>query len=278
MTKEEYGRLQRPFAQIPNDILDAAPDYHVIMVWCAIWRHGHGSEQGCWASVERLAKVARVGRDRTRAAIKWLKENRWLIAEERSGYTTRYYCTMEGGLPKTDEIQPLASAQRTPLLGTSTPTGCQEGYPYWVPVGEQDPYQQDPNSLLSSGISDEIPTDAAANALAAPSAGRKRKAKAKGDEDFERFWRLYLSNQHRTTSQSKPKALAQWQKTIRTQSPDDLIKALETEMAHQQAAFDAGTFVANLPDCFRWLRDGRFETVYDRPTPPELINHDTYVF
>jgi hypothetical protein len=67
------------------------------MVWCAIWRHGNGSDEGCWASVERLAKVARIGKHRTRDAIRWLKENRWLISEERPGFTTRYRSSLEGG-------------------------------------------------------------------------------------------------------------------------------------------------------------------------------------
>ena len=55
MTTEQYGRGTKPFSLIPNEILDTAPDYHVIMVWCAMWRHGNGSDDGCWASVDRLA-------------------------------------------------------------------------------------------------------------------------------------------------------------------------------------------------------------------------------
>jgi len=284
MTVEQFGSGIKPFCLIPNEILDSAPDYHIIMVWCSIWRHGNGSDQGCWASVQRIAKVARIGRDRTRAAIKWLKENGWLISQERAGTTTRYRATLEGGGIKKEEIEPLNSASSGPLLGTSTPTGCQEGYPYWASVGEQDPSKQDPNSLLSSGISDEIPTDAAANeicskirqdqipGLASPEPVRK--PRAKGSETFEAFWKLYLGAPVRAASQSKPKAWAQWQKTIRTHAESDLVQALETEIAYQKAAAD--TFVCPLPDCFRWLRDERFTTVDDRPittanTIPDVI-------
>ena len=281
MTKEQYGRRPKAFSLIPNEILDTAPDYHIAMVWCAIWRHGNGSDEGCWASVDRLAKVARIGRDRTRAAIKWLKENGWLIAEERPGFTTRYLCTLEGGTPGSDGAIPLSADQRAPLLDTRTPPGHRQGYPSWAPVGEQDPLEQDPNSLSSSGISDEIPTDEAANefcssffdefSLTPPSSQQpaKRKPRAKGDEQFEQFWKLYLSAPVRAASQSKPRALQQWQKTVRTETPASLLEALETEIALQHAA--AGAFVSPLPDCFRWLRDERYSSVNDRPPVPGAI-------
>lgn len=270
MTKEQYGRRPKAFSLVPNEILDTAPDYSIIMVWCAIWRHGNGSDQGCWASVDRLSKVSRIGRDRTRAAIKWLKENRWLIAEERPGFTTRYLCTLEGGTPEFDGAFRLNSEQRAPLLDTRTPPEPQKGYPSWEPGGEQYPLELDPNSLLSSGISDEIPTDAAANEFCSPVSQPLRRTRAKGSEAFERFWKLYLSAPVRAASQSKPKAIAQWQKTVRTETEDKLLEALETEVAHQHAA--GGAFVCPLPDCFRWLRDERYLTVNDRP-----INSTNYI-
>jgi hypothetical protein len=149
-------------------------------------------------------------------------------------------------------------------------------------LDEQDPLEQDPNSLSSSGISDEIPTDEAANefcssvsdgfCLTPPGqpAAPKRKPRAKGDEQFEQFWKLYLSAPVRAASQSKPRALQQWQKTVRTESPATLLQALETELAHQRAA--GGTFVCPLPDCFRWLRDERYAHVDERPiTTPNSI-------
>ena len=282
MTAEQYGRRPKAFSLIPNEILDTAPDYHIPMVWCAIWRHGNGSDEGCWASVDRLSKVSRIGRDRTRSAIKWLRENGWLVAEERPGYTTRYLCTLEGGVRGTDGALPLNSPERAPLLDTRTPPGRQQGDPSWAPVGEQHPLEQDPNSLSSFGISDEIPTDEAANefcssvsdgfCLTPPGqpAAPKRKPRAKGDEQFEQFWKLYLSAPVRAASQSKPRALQQWQKTVRTESPATLLQALETELAHQRAA--GGTFVCPLPDCFRWLRDERYAHVDERPiTTPNSI-------
>ena len=97
MTTEQYGRQAKGFAFVPSEILDAAPGYHVMAVWCVIWRYAEGSDEGCSETLTDIAKVARVGQHRTRDAIRWLKENGWLIAEERSGYTTRYFPSLEGG-------------------------------------------------------------------------------------------------------------------------------------------------------------------------------------
>lgn len=270
MTKEQYARGTKPFTLIPNEILDTAPDYHVIMVWCAVWRHGNGSSDGCWASIERLAKVARIGQHRTRDAIRWLKKNRWLIAEERPGFTTRYRSSLEGGTGKNEPTKPLATATAGPLTAPVSPYSPRKGNPLQPQEGEQYPLELDPNSLLSSGISDEIPTDAAANEFCSPVSQPLRRTRAKGSDAFERFWKLYLSAPVRAASQSKPKAIAQWQKTVRTETEDKLLEALETEVAHQHAA--GGAFVCPLPDCFRWLRDERYLTVNDRP-----INSTNYI-
>ena len=104
----------------------------------------------------------------------------------------------------------------------------------------------------------------------------KQRTRTKGSEPFEQFWKLYLSAPVRAASQSKPKALAQWNKILRTESADTLTKALETEIQFQQQAGDA--FVSPLPDCFRWLRDERYATVNERPAGAQHINHDHYVF
>jgi hypothetical protein len=102
------------------------------MVWCAIWRHGNGSDEGCWASVDRLAKVSRIGkRDRTRDAIRWLKENGWLIAEERPGFTTRYLATLEGGVNGSDGALPLGSQPQGTPSGHQDPfLSPRKGYPF----------------------------------------------------------------------------------------------------------------------------------------------------
>lgn len=263
MIKDSATRGVKPFCLIPNEVIDTAPDYHVIMVWAAIWRHGNGSDDGCWASINRLAKYARIGKHRTRDAIQWLKENGWLLAVERPGFTNCYRLTLEGGGIAQGDLQPLAAASARPLPMTGTPSDDGKGTPSDDGNTNNIPLTRSPNSLLSYGISDEIPTDAAANELCSPVSQEARRTRAKGPEGFERFWKMYLSAPVRAASQSKPKALAQWQKTIRTESEDKLLEALETEISHQHLA--AGTFVCPLPDCFRWLRDERFTTVDDRP-------------
>jgi hypothetical protein len=285
--KIQLKRLDEPFVMVPNRLWRSVPDAAYVQIWCSIFSRANGNSDGCWATVINIAKDARIGQHKTRDAIKWLVVNGWLHETKRPGFTTVYATDLRGGRALTASVTP--TPKDTPPVRGTPYEGCKT-HPLRGLLDEQDPLEQDPNSLLLSGISYEIPTSAAANEfcsvveatfqLEPPSSQDepKRKPRAKGDDDFEKFWRTYLANAHRTVSQSKPKALAQWQKTIRTQSPASLLEALETEIAHQQAAAAAGTFVANLPDCFRWLRDERYATVHDRPVNPEMINHDTYVF
>lgn len=281
--KIQLKRLDEPFVMVPNRLWQSVPDAAYIQVWCAIFTRANGNAEGCWSTVINIAKSARIGQHKTRDAIKWFVANGWLHETKRPGFTTVYVTDLRGGRPLTTPVTPHQK-DNPPVRGT--PYDPCKTHPLRGLLDEQDPLEQDPNSLLLSGISDEIPTSAAANEfcglvsddfeLEPPSQKPDRKPRAKGDEQFERFWDLYRSAPRRTTSLSKPKALAQWQKTICTQSPDTLIKALQAEIDYQHAAGDS--FVAALPDCFRWLRDERYATVHDRPVTPEMINHDTYVF
>lgn len=268
MTQEQYARKTKPFSLIPNEILDTAPNYHIIMVWCAIWRHGNGSDQGCWASLQRISRYARIGRDRTRDAIKWLKDNHWLVAVERPGFTTCYHATLEGGLPEIQERVPLSSARWGPLLDTSTPTGDQDHPPTGYQGGNNIPLITSLEFSSNSSFQ-ELSTEKGENEFSPAFSVPKTRARTKGPELFERFWKLYLSAPVRAASQSKPKALQQWNKIIRTEQPDSLLEALQSEIDVQHAA--AGGFVSPLPDCFRWLRDERYATVSDHPIPAGII-------
>ena len=279
--KVELKRLDEPFVMVPNRLWMSTPDAAYVQVWCSIFFRANGNAEGCWATLINIAKAARIGQHKTRDAIKWLVENGWLHETKRPGYTTIYTTDLRGEGPLRGVVRAKSPVRGKPYKGPKDP-------PLQGLLDKQDPLKQDQNSLSSSGISDEIPTDEAANAvcsgffdpfdLASPSIQEppKRKPRAKGPEDFEQFWKLYLSAPRRAASQSKPKALAQWRKTICHDTVDSLVEALETEIAHQQAA--AGTFVSPLPDCFRWLRDERYATVNDKPIGQQPINHATYVF
>jgi len=78
-------------------------------------------------------------------------------------------------------------------------------------------------------------------------------------EDFETFWKLYQSAPERVSSQTKPKAFAEWKAITVEEAPERLLEAARRAIEEQKRKKDAGDFVGSLPDLFRWLRDGKYE-------------------
>jgi len=78
------------FVALPNALMKEAPDLRIWGVYAAVRLHGFGSEQGCWISVANLMKETGAGKRTVQHALAWLRENGWLVAEERPGSTTVY--------------------------------------------------------------------------------------------------------------------------------------------------------------------------------------------
>ena len=89
-------------------------------------------------------------------------------------------------------------------------------------------------------------------------AGKKRKSTAVTPE-FEAFWQAYQSCPRKVPSQSKARAWAEWTKALKQESADRLVEAAN------KAVLDAITceWDYKLPDCFRWLRDGRYSALLE---------------
>lgn len=98
------------------------------------------------------------------------------------------------------------------------------------------------------------------------SKARRRKAKDYSAE-FLGFWIDYQKIPKRASGQSKPKAWAEWQKLSR-ETQDALPRALKIAVREQAAVEIKGGFAAAFPDCFRWLRDGRYEAHLETATTP----------
>jgi hypothetical protein len=250
------------FAVVPYQLMDAHPDYKIWGVYACLHRHGWNSRQGCFASVMTISKETGICEKVVQRSLAILVREGWIDVKARQGMTTVYFIRVENPEQKEprSKMTRVKNAPGTP--GKNAPPTRSKNAPL-TRTQEQEPNNKNPLLKLQSEF---------AAAFDEP----VKRTRTKGDESFERFWDLYRSAPRRATSLSKPKALAQWQKTIRSQSPDTLIKALQAELEYQHAAGD--TFVSPLPDCFRWLRDERYATVHDRPVTPEMINHDTYVF
>jgi hypothetical protein len=249
------------FAVVPYRLMDMHPDYKIWGVYACLHRHGWNSSQGCFASVLTISRETSICEKVVQRCLSELVKTGWVDVELRPGQTTIYHIRVDHPEQKEprSKMTRIKNAPGTP--GKNAPPTRSKNAPL-TRTHEQEPITR---TLLK--LESEFP---------AVSEPPKRKPRAKGSEAFERFWKLYLSAPVRASSQSKPKALSQWQKTIRIEPEAELLKALETEIAHQQAA--GGEFVSPLPDCFRWLRDERYATVDDRPVGQQAINHATYVF
>ena len=249
------------FAVIPYQLMDTQPDYKVWGVYACLHRHGWNSAHGCFASVATISRETGICEKVVQRSLSTLVKDGWIDVQIRRGMTTVYHIRVEN-LEQKEPRSKMTRVKNAPGTPSKNAPPTRSKNAPLTRTQEQEPITK---TLIK--LETEFP---------AVSEPPKRKARAKGPEDFERFWKLYLSAPVRAASQSKPKALAQWKKTICHDSNDTLVKALETEIAHQQSAGDA--FVIPLPDCFRWLRDERYATVDDKPVGQQPINHATYVF
>ena len=249
------------FAVAPYPLMDSDIEPKAIIVYLWLHRFGWNSPKGCYASLQTISERSGISRKVVQRSIATLVSRGWIAVEHRPGDTAVYHVQVEDPGQKRPKVE-NDPGQKRPRGQVKNDLATQVKNDLQTRTPKQEPITRTLLKLQSE--------------FAAVSEEPKRRTRTKGPEDFERFWKLYLSAPVRAASQSKPKALAQWRKTICHDTVDTLVKALETEIAHQQAAGDA--FVSPLPDCFRWLRDERYATVNDRPVGQQAINHATYVF
>jgi len=244
------------FSVIPYGLMDSQPDYKLWAIYACLYRHGWNSADGCFASVPTISRETGICEKVVQRGLSTLVTQGWIGIEIRPGRSTVYRMKLENLEQKgpQSKMTRVKNAPGTP--GKNAPPTRSKNAPL-TRSQEQEPINKNPLLKLQSEF-------------AAVSEPAKPRTKTKGDPAFELFWKTYLAAPVRAASQSKPKALTQWQKTIRTEAVANLQQALETEISHQHLA--AGTFVSPLPDCFRWLRDQRYLTVNDRP-----INTTNYI-
>jgi len=254
------------FAIAPYELMDCGLDPRSIVVYLWLHRYGWNSAKGCYASLQTISDRSGITRKMVQRSLSLLVETGWITVEKRPGHTAVYRVLVDHpgqNRPRSKTTQVKTDpGQNRPRGQVETDLGVRSKSTYKTKTHKQEPITK---TLLK--LEGELP---------APQEPAKRKARAKGPEDFEQFWKLYLSAPIRASSQSKPKALAQWKKTICHETSDTLLEAIKNEISHQQAAGDS--FISPLPDCFRWLRDERYATVNDKPVGQQSINHATYVF
>jgi hypothetical protein len=144
-TPEAFGVSAGGFAIVPYELMDEAPDSSYVLVYLALYRHGHGSLEGCWCSQQRLSEDSGVYLKGVRRALTWLEGAGWVRGKHRNGGTTIYeVITQDPGRKRPrSKTTPVENA----LGGRSKTTqGGRSKTTY-----KQDPYKQDPLNKIPKG-------------------------------------------------------------------------------------------------------------------------------
>ena len=88
---------------------------------------------------------------------------------------------------------------------------------------------------------------------------RKVRKRAEITPEFEAFWKAYQSCPRKVPSQSKAKSWEEWQKAIKQETPERLLQAAKAAVSDAVSC----EWDYKLPDCFRWLRDGRYSVLLE---------------
>jgi hypothetical protein len=83
------------FAIVPYELMNASQSPAIWAVYAVVHRHGFGSHQGCWTSLETIHRETGVSRKVVQRSLLWLKENGWLVGKARPGKTTVYSVLVE---------------------------------------------------------------------------------------------------------------------------------------------------------------------------------------
>jgi hypothetical protein len=84
------------FSSIPWQLMDAL-GAHKNIAWVYLWlhRHGHGSDEGAWASVATLARECHMDPKAVKTALRWLVGHGWVTRVSRSGRTSAYFVRVD---------------------------------------------------------------------------------------------------------------------------------------------------------------------------------------
>ena len=97
--------------------------------------------------------------------------------------------------------------------------------------------------------------------------GLNSRKRTEATPEFEAFWSAYQAapSNRKVPSQSKAKSWEEWQKAIKQETPERLLQAAEGAVRDAVAC----EWDYKLPDCFRWLRDGRYSVLLETHAPAQ---------
>ena len=96
-------------------------------------------------------------------------------------------------------------------------------------------------------------------------------------DDFDEFWKVYRSSPKGVNSPKKLKAFDEFSLLIKNGMKSNLlIKAAQIAVRDQMLKIESEGDCLCLPDAFRWLRDGVYESLLDEAaTAPQQYNSNT---
>ena len=243
-----------PFTALPTAIRGTLQPNQLAVLW--VIQTFAGSNADCWPSIKTIADGACVSVRTARAVVGQLESLGLLQREARRN--DRGDCCTNLYRVTVNHLANVAPPSLDPPAASAVPPGTKCSTPRQE---MPDPPAGDAAELNTR----ELNTEELKTALKAAK-GQKRQ-KSDYSEGFLAFWQQYRKIPCRASSQSKPKAWAEYKKLPRA-TQERLQDALARSLKDRARIERAGGFAANYPECFRWLRDGRFEDFLETATPP----------
>jgi hypothetical protein len=207
--------------------------------------------RGCWPSLSTIAADAGLSVRKARETLGQLESLGFLRRQKRAnpngGQASNLYRVTFAQLVKEQKpvFMPPAPRAAPPAEYAGPPGTDRQGPPAGY-AAKEDPIEEDP---IEQGLVSK-------ETKVAPKP--KKRTRPEYSQTFLGFWSRYLKIQKRASSQSKPRAWDEFRKLPRG-TQEALEGALRVAIGAQARAETNGGFAAPFPDCFRWIRDGRFE-------------------
>lgn len=245
------------FTTLPTALRGKLQPNQLAVLW-VVQSYEIGS-RGCFPSLSTIATDAGLSVRKARETLGQLESLGFLRRQKRAnpdgGQASNLYRVTFEQLVKEQKpvFMPPASHADPPARIDTPPCRFEGGAPgtkrEGPPAGyaaEEDPIEEDP--IEEGLVSNETKV----------ATKPKKRTRPEYSQTFLGFWSRYLKIQKRASSQSKPRAWDEFRKLPRG-TQEALEGALRVAIGAQARAETNGGFAAPFPDCFRWIRDGRFE-------------------
>jgi hypothetical protein len=251
------------FTSLPTALRGQLQPNQLAVLWVIQSYTGHAAE--CWPSLQTIADGACVSIRTARNVVAQLESmghlRRIRRKSERGDCLSSLYQVQIAHLANVPE--PTLESAEIPVAehpaGNAAPPGTICRTPRQELPHPPAPFAGELNTI-------ELNTRELDSCEAIGSKPRKRR-RADYSEAFLRFWQEYQKIRKRASGQSKPKAWVEFQKLTKGRQ-QALEGALRAAVRDQGQVELRGGFAAPFPDCFRWIRDGRFEAYLETGTTP----------